>query len=74
MSCKKKITLTVSEELYAQLDELSKAMGVTKNSICTMWVAQNVMTLNKTLDSVSKSVFDSLSNLVDDSIEGKVHE
>ena len=74
MSGKKKITLTVSDELYNQLEEYSKLMGVTKNSICTMWVAQNIMTLNKTFDSVTKSLFEGLTNLANTNDEGNNYE
>ena len=37
---KKKITITVSEEMYNQLESIAGKMGITKNSLCTTYVAQ----------------------------------
>lgn len=52
---KKKLTITVSDELYDKLDEVAKAMGLTKNSLCTyivanhLYVSQEMMKKNELL-------------------------
>lgn len=50
---KKKITITVSEKLYLDLERISDEMGITKNSLCTMYVSQGVYNNNKIQDSLN---------------------
>lgn len=53
-SKKVKVTLTMSQDLVDKLEVISKSMGVTKNSLCTMYVAQCVANYNNTIDVVEK--------------------
>ena len=70
MSDKKKITITVSSDLYDKLDEISKGMGITKNSLCTYFVGQFVYNTSKlmagTLDVLNNVVIDKSSIPIDD--------
>ena len=43
---KKRVQITLTEDMYDRLDTYAKKMGVTKSMLCTMCVGQYVMTLD----------------------------
>lgn len=43
---KKRVQITLTEDMFNRLDTYAKKMGVTKSMLCTMWVGQYVMTLD----------------------------
>lgn len=46
---KRKITITVSDDLYDKLEKMAEAMGLTKNSLCTYVIANHVYVSNQML-------------------------
>lgn len=70
MSDKKKITITVSSDLYDKLEEMSQGMGMTKNSLCTYFVGQFVYNTSKlidgTLDILNNASVSTLPNAIED--------
>ena len=46
---KRKITITVSDDLYDKLEKMAEAMCLTKNSLCTYVIANHVYVSNKML-------------------------
>lgn len=62
---KKKITLTVSDELFDSIDDIAKKMGLTRNSYCTYIVASTIFSTNAVLDGAVKG----LNNIMEKNIE-----
>jgi len=53
-----KVQVNVNDELVARIDYYAKKMGVSRSSLCSMFIGQSVMTYDKSfdiLDSVAKS-------------------
>lgn len=65
MSDKKKITITVSADLYDKLEEMAQGMGMTKNSLCTYFVGQYVYSatklINGSLDIINNAAISSMN-------------
>lgn len=61
---KKKITITVSDDLYDKLEKMAQAMGLTKNSLCTYVIANHVYVSNQMLTN-------NIANLSNDNSNNK---
>lgn len=56
MGKKQKITITVSQELYDKLEKLADYTGLSKNALCTYYVASTVATYDRMFDSVNETI------------------
>lgn len=45
-----KVQVFVSDELVARIDKFAKAFGVSRSSLCAVWIGQSLMEMEKTLE------------------------
>lgn len=49
-----RIQVNVAEETLQRIDEIAKSMGVSRSSLCSIWISQSLAAFEKELDSVAK--------------------
>lgn len=63
---KERITLTISPELYEKIDIVAKSMGISRSSLCTFIIAQNITYSSDLINKVSERLVDTASKAIDD--------
>lgn len=53
---RKRIMITVSDEMAKRIEMYSEKMGVTQSSLCAQFVGQAIMTFDKTYDVLQNSM------------------
>lgn len=63
-SNKKRVNITMSNELFDALQEHTKKMGISMSSYCTFVLANNLQVTNQTIDAVTSKISDFVSNIM----------
>lgn len=58
-----RVQINLSETMVEKVDKLAQMMGVSRSSLCSMFVGQNVITYEKTFEAINLAA---KTNLVDD--------
>lgn len=52
-----RVQVNVSDELVSKIDKYAKTMGVSRSALCSVWIGQYVMSLDRGFEAAS-SVLD----------------
>lgn len=67
-----KMQITASEEMVQKIDKIAKSMGVSRSSLCLVWIGQGLATYEASLKSLDRVSDDIMSYFKDKYEKGEI--
>lgn len=61
-----KMQITASEEMVKRIDKVAKGMGISRSSLCAVWIGQGLTTYEASIsqiDKISDKIIDKLAEM-----------